>query len=215
MAIRVCQKKIIHTKAEEVCQPASDPPNQAQLREEDATNHNVEEKLEVIDTPLTFTLANVKEKIRERLLKFQKKLVDVLGLPPTRLLQTPERSSDLGEARRRNLVTDFAKEDVIKKQHGRVLGEPFMHPTGSPSPAAPSVPMPSFNQTLGQGIGITSGSNRFSLRCVPVLSPLLATLVDQCQMVGLKPDQCMGMGGTSPRVGMAPCSSLRIVRQEY
>ena len=65
MAIQVCQKKIIHTKAEEVCQPASDPPNQAQLREEDATNHNVEEKLEVIDTPLTFTLANVKEKIRE------------------------------------------------------------------------------------------------------------------------------------------------------
>jgi hypothetical protein len=50
----------ISTK-EEVCQPdagehtASDPPNEAQVRVEDVIHHNAEEKLEVVDTPLSFT----------------------------------------------------------------------------------------------------------------------------------------------------------------
>ena len=104
-----------------------------------------------------------KEKRRHRMLKFQRKLVDVRGLPPSRLMQTPGLSSDLGEARRRDLVTDFSNEDVAKKQHGLMLGEDFMHPPGSPSPAttSPSVPMPGF----GQRIGITSGTERFSSLC--------------------------------------------------
>ena len=53
-------------------------------------------------------------------------------------------------------MNDFAKEDVANKQHGLILGEAFMHP--SPATPSPSVPMPG----LGQGIGITSGSDRFS-----------------------------------------------------
>ena len=40
-------------------------------------------------------------------------------------------------------MTDFAKEDVIKKQHGLMLGEPFMHP-----PATPSVPMPRLQERI-------------------------------------------------------------------
>ena len=72
-------------------------------------------------------------------------------------MQTPGLSSELGEARRRKLVTDFAIEDVIKQQHCLV--------PGSPSPATPTVPMPGFNQTLGQGIGMTSGSERCSSLC--------------------------------------------------
>ena len=61
-------------------------------------------------------------------------------------------------------MADFAQEEVVKKQHGLMLGQSFMHPPGTPSPAAatPTVPMPGFNQTLGQGIAMTSGSERFS-----------------------------------------------------
>ena len=150
---------------------ASDPPNLAQVKEEDATHHIDKEELEVMDTPLTVAMkvsqckssTRRKEKRRHRMLKFQRKLVDVRGLPPSRLMQTPGLSSDLGEARRRNLATDFAKEDLAKMQHGLMLGEAFMHPPGSPSPATttPSVPMPGF----GQGIGITRGSDRFSSLC--------------------------------------------------
>ena len=62
-------------------------------------------------------------------------------------------------------MTDVAKEDFMKKQNGLMLGQPFMHPPGSPSPATPTVPMPGFNQTLGQGIGMTSGSERCSSLC--------------------------------------------------
>ena len=52
-----------------------------------------------------------KEKRRQRMLKFQRRLLDVRGLPPSSLMQTPDLSSDLGKVRRRNLVTDFAQED--------------------------------------------------------------------------------------------------------
>ena len=89
------------------------------------------------------------------MLKFQKKLVDVTVLPPSRLMQTPWLSSDLGEARRRNLVTDFAKENVAKKPSCIHQVLHHQHPTSQ------SVPMPGF----GKGIGITSGSDRFSSLC--------------------------------------------------
>ena len=90
------------------------------------------------------------------MLKFQRRLVDVRGLTPSRssLMQTPDLSSDLGKVRRRNLVTDFAQEDG---EDVLMLGESFIYPPGTPSPS--TVHMPGVNQT------ITSDSDRFSMLC--------------------------------------------------
>jgi hypothetical protein len=177
-----------------------------------------------MDTPLT-VVKNVsqckknsrrKGKRRHRMLTFHRKLVDVRGFPPIRLMQTPGLSSDPVEARRRNLVTDLAKEDVAKKQYGLMLGEAFVYPPGSPLSATtlPSVPMPRF----WQQIGIKSGSDRFSSLCsspqshvVNIGDPMSAEWSEATPMYGYGFDQFSGLEGTllQPSFGLSDRSTSR------
>ena len=120
--------------------------------EEDATNHNVKEELEVIGTPLTSNVDHLsqvdnrtptaettlnsenavrkkkkrnKERRQERLLKFHQKLVKTSGLPPSRLM---EQKSSL-DLIKRNLKDEF--------EH---LGSTDL--TSATVVSAPAVPLP-------------------------------------------------------------------------
>ena len=91
-----------------------------------------------------------------------------------------------------------------------------MHPPGSSSPATPAVPMTGLNQTLGQGIGIPSGSNRFSSLCSNPQSfvgniggPVSAGWSEARPMYGYGLDQPPGWDGTmlQPSFGLSDRST--------
>ena len=85
-----------------------------------------------------------KEKRRERLLKYQRKLVEVKGLPTSNLMQqTPGLSPDLANISRRNLMADFEAVQTL----------PRGHPALSIAIGGCQVPMPGFSQPMVQGAG--------------------------------------------------------------
>jgi hypothetical protein len=82
----------------------------------DLEDNNVKEEREV--TIKKAKSHRRKEKRRERLLKYQRKLVEVKGLPPSNLmLQTPGLSPDLDNIKRRNLLSDFEAVQTLPGGH--------------------------------------------------------------------------------------------------
>lgn len=122
-----------------------------------------------------------KEKRKERLLKFHQKLVDVSGLPPSRLMQelhTPRLSSAQGGLNRRSLNKEFEKGGGAEFAHGPFPDTRSVPETGTSSPLVlpPMMPAalmpgqtcgvqphtptaaPGCGQPLGLMAGTTSGS---------------------------------------------------------
>ena len=98
-----------------------------------------------------------KEKRKERLLKFHQKLVNVSGLPPSRIMQemqTPRLSSAKDGLPRRKL--EFEKSAIPKEPEPK---EDINNHFGG---AGAVVPMPGFSQPLGQGVGNNSTTEQFS-----------------------------------------------------
>ena len=96
-----------------------------------------------------------KEKRRESLLKYHKKLVEVKGLPPSNLMQqTQGLIPDLYNIRKRNLLAVF--------EAARTLPRGLLTPSTATSADGCQVPMPDLSQPMGQGVGNTSGTEQFS-----------------------------------------------------
>ena len=126
-----------------------------------------------------------KEKRKERLLKFHQKLVDVSGLPPSRLMQelhTPRLSSAQGGLNRRSLNKEFENGGGAEFAYGPFPDTRSVPETGTSSPPVPPPMMPAAlmpgqtcgvqphtpaappgcGQPLGLMAGTTSGSNLHS-----------------------------------------------------
>ena len=105
----------------------------------------------------------------QRLLKFQQKLVNVSGLPPSRLMcqETPKSSVSV----RRNLGKEFYmnEKDETSKLGQKVKTEPGFN-TSADTPAAAygvgcQVPMPWFGQPVGYRSGTSSGQTNIPTLC--------------------------------------------------
>ena len=125
---------------------------------------------EVVDTPVTkkgkSSNSSRKAKRRKRLLKYQQKLVDTRGLPPSRLMQqTPELSSGLENPnlRKRNLLDSFAEYDDATGPNHPVPVVPL--PVGTPQAAVHPEMIGQVNQPLVGVYGTSSTQSKLPMLC--------------------------------------------------
>ena len=124
-----------------------------------------------MDTPVTkkgkSSNSSRKAKRRKRLLKYQQKLVDTRGLPPSRLMQqTPELSSGLENPnlRKRNLLDSFAEYDDATGPNHPVPVVPL--PVGTPQAVVqPSEMIGQVYQPLVGGYGTSSTQSKLPMLC--------------------------------------------------
>lgn len=156
----------------------------------DVEDKNVKEEMEVT-IKKTKSHRKRKEKRRERLLKYHKKLVEVKGLPPSNLMQqTPGLSPDLDNISRRNLMADFEAIQTLPRGHPAL--------STATSAGGCQVPMPGFSQPMVQGAGNISNTEQFS----SLLSSPQTVMSWPASSVWPEARPMMGLGGNLHQPGL-------------